>query len=105
MSRRNSSSVPQSPTLAAQLKTQSAPATPAAERLGVFQVADDLLHAPLVEPAGVAGGPDQSPDAMAAFQGLFGRVAADQPGGAGDEDRFRQSSVSMPAGDTFARRM
>ena len=83
------SRVPQSPTLAAQLNTQSAPATPGSQRLGIFQVADDRLHAPLVEPARVARGPDEGPDPMAALQGLFGRMAADQPGRAGDEDRFR----------------
>ena len=52
-SRRNSSSVPQSPTLAAQLNTQSAPVTPALSASGVFEVADHRLHAPLIEPAGV----------------------------------------------------
>ena len=30
---------------------------------------------------------------MASFQGFFGRVAADQSGGAGDEDRFHRLRV------------
>ena len=59
------------------------------QRLRVFQVADDRLDAPLVEPARVARGTDERPDPMASLQCLFGRMAADQPGRAGDEDGFR----------------
>ena len=59
------------------------------QRLGVFQVADDRLDAPLVEPARVARGTDERPDPMASLECLFGRMAADQTGRAGDENRFR----------------
>ena len=54
--------------------------------VGVLQVAEDLLHAPLVELAGVAGGADEGLDAVAAGQRLLDRVAADEAGRAGDED-------------------
>ena len=71
------------------------PGDPRSQRLsGSSRSPDDRLHAPLVEPARVARGADQCPDAMASLQCLFGGVAADQPGRAGDEDGFRMTSCS-----------
>ena len=63
---------------------------------GIFQVADDGLHAPLCEPASITCGPDQGSDAMAPPEpAFFGRVTADQSGRAGDEDRFHRL-MSIP---------
>ncbi len=69
------------------------------EGLGIFQVPDDALDAPLVEPSRIAGGSHQGPDAMAALQGLLGGVAADQARRPGDEDdlgRTGRHDVSKP---------
>jgi hypothetical protein len=59
------------------------------ERLQVFQVADDRLDPPLVEPAHVTGRPDERADAMAAPECLFGRMTAYEACRARDEDGLR----------------
>ena len=63
------------------------------QRFGVLQVSRDLLDPPLVEPAGVAAGADQRPDAVPSPQCLLGGVAADQPGRSRDEDGPRLGGV------------
>ena len=92
--RRNSSSVPQSPTLAAQLKTQSAPATPAASASGSSRSPTTFSTPHWSSQRVSLVGRTRARTRWPRLQGLFGRVAADQPGGAGDEDRFRMASCS-----------
>src|SRR5262245_4372716 len=60
----------------------------APERLAIFQVADDLLDPPTVEPARVARGPDQDPEAMPASKSFLHSMAAHQARAAGEENGF-----------------
>ena len=89
------------PHLGGAVEDPVSPGGAGAEGLRIFQVADDPLDAPLVEPSRVAGGSHQGPDAMAALQGLLGGMTADQAGRPGDEDDLGRTGlhdVSQPCG-------